>query len=70
MCIRDRGDELELQSYSERLLFAKRRLGLEKSRALAQAASSDAPIGKDVGALESEPADAHPEPQQLQAAFA
>eukprot|EP00969_Alexandrium_andersonii_P243000 10734334-Alexandrium_andersonii.AAC.1 len=38
-------DKLELQSYSEGLLFVKRRLGLETHRALAQAASSDAPIG-------------------------
>eukprot|EP00969_Alexandrium_andersonii_P174757 7727972-Alexandrium_andersonii.AAC.1 len=37
------GYKLELQSYSERLLFVKRRPGLEKHRALALAASSDAP---------------------------
>eukprot|EP00969_Alexandrium_andersonii_P271976 12020144-Alexandrium_andersonii.AAC.1 len=36
----------------------------------AQAASSDAPIGMDVGALEAEPADADPEAQELHAAFA
>eukprot|EP00969_Alexandrium_andersonii_P070882 3129816-Alexandrium_andersonii.AAC.1 len=41
------GDKLEVQSYSERFLFVKRRLGREKHRALAQAASSDAPIGMD-----------------------
>eukprot|EP00969_Alexandrium_andersonii_P007299 318145-Alexandrium_andersonii.AAC.1 len=34
-------DKLELQSYQERLLFTTRRLGLEKHRALAQAASAD-----------------------------
>eukprot|EP00969_Alexandrium_andersonii_P108634 4793068-Alexandrium_andersonii.AAC.1 len=37
------GDKLELQGCTERLLFAKRRLGLEGHRALAQAASSEAP---------------------------
>eukprot|EP00969_Alexandrium_andersonii_P291104 12868693-Alexandrium_andersonii.AAC.1 len=36
-------DKLELQSYQERLLSIKRWLGLEKHRALAQAASADAP---------------------------
>eukprot|EP00969_Alexandrium_andersonii_P276734 12231795-Alexandrium_andersonii.AAC.1 len=41
------GDELELQSYTERLLFVKRRLGLEKHRALAQAASSEAPVSME-----------------------
>eukprot|EP00969_Alexandrium_andersonii_P166870 7374337-Alexandrium_andersonii.AAC.1 len=61
------GDKLELQSYSEQLLFVKRRLGLEKHRALAQAASSDAPIGMDVGALEPGPTDADPEAQELDA---
>eukprot|EP00969_Alexandrium_andersonii_P346872 15335036-Alexandrium_andersonii.AAC.1 len=45
-------DKLELQSYSERLLFIKRRLGLEKHRALARAASADAPVSMEVGALE------------------
>eukprot|EP00969_Alexandrium_andersonii_P276765 12233358-Alexandrium_andersonii.AAC.1 len=49
------GDKLELQSYAERLLFAKPRLGLEKHRALAQAASAEAPVGMEVGALEPEP---------------
>eukprot|EP00969_Alexandrium_andersonii_P116447 5147986-Alexandrium_andersonii.AAC.1 len=38
MCIRDS--------------FIKRRLGLEKHRALAQAASADAPVSMDVGVLE------------------
>eukprot|EP00969_Alexandrium_andersonii_P080368 3542321-Alexandrium_andersonii.AAC.1 len=68
MCIRDRiysldqvlpgdfqralGDKLELQSYAERLFFVKRRLGLEKRRALAQAAFAEAPVGMEVGALE------------------
>eukprot|EP00969_Alexandrium_andersonii_P124660 5510185-Alexandrium_andersonii.AAC.1 len=47
-------DELELQSYTERLLFVECRLGLEKHRALAQAAS-EAPMGMEVGALEPEP---------------
>eukprot|EP00969_Alexandrium_andersonii_P230624 10184590-Alexandrium_andersonii.AAC.1 len=41
------GDKLELQSYSERLLVFKRRLGLEKQRALAQAASSEAPVSME-----------------------
>eukprot|EP00969_Alexandrium_andersonii_P296602 13106437-Alexandrium_andersonii.AAC.1 len=36
-------DKLELQTYQERLLFIQRRLGLEKHRALAQAAPADAP---------------------------
>eukprot|EP00969_Alexandrium_andersonii_P309840 13693392-Alexandrium_andersonii.AAC.1 len=40
MCIRDRGDKLELRAYAGRLLFVKRRSGLEKRRALAQAASA------------------------------
>eukprot|EP00969_Alexandrium_andersonii_P365565 15466526-Alexandrium_andersonii.AAC.1 len=35
-------DKVELQSCAERLLFVTRRLGLEKHRALAQAASSKA----------------------------
>eukprot|EP00969_Alexandrium_andersonii_P100387 4428560-Alexandrium_andersonii.AAC.1 len=37
------GGKLELQTCQERLLFIKRRLGLEKHRALAQAVSADAP---------------------------
>eukprot|EP00969_Alexandrium_andersonii_P240603 10622084-Alexandrium_andersonii.AAC.1 len=48
-------DKLELQTYRERLLFIKRRLGLEKHRAVAQAASADAPVGVEAGALEPEP---------------
>ena len=36
------GDHLELQSYPERLPFVRRRLGLEKQNALAQAVTADA----------------------------
>eukprot|EP00969_Alexandrium_andersonii_P180534 7978871-Alexandrium_andersonii.AAC.1 len=63
-------DKMELQSYNERLLFIKKRLGLEKHRALAQAASADAPVSMEVGALEPEPEQADPDAQELQAAFA
>eukprot|EP00969_Alexandrium_andersonii_P210972 9317644-Alexandrium_andersonii.AAC.1 len=41
------GDKLELQSYDERLPFVKRRLGLDKHRALAQAASAKAPVSME-----------------------
>eukprot|EP00969_Alexandrium_andersonii_P039068 1712888-Alexandrium_andersonii.AAC.1 len=61
---------MELQSYGERLLFIKRRLGLEKHRALAQAASSDAPVSMEVGALEPESEQADADNPELQAAFA
>eukprot|EP00969_Alexandrium_andersonii_P182038 8044435-Alexandrium_andersonii.AAC.1 len=64
MCIRDR------QTYQERLLFIKRCLGLEKHRALAQAASGDAPASMEVGALEPEAEDLDTDSQELQAAFA
>eukprot|EP00975_Prorocentrum_lima_P055303 11598211-Prorocentrum_lima.AAC.1 len=63
-------DKMELQSYNERLLFVKRRLGLEKHRALAQAASSDAPVSMDVGALEPEAEQLDFDNPELQAAFA
>ena len=63
-------DKLELQSYSERLLFVKRRLGLEKHRALAQETNADAPVSMEVGALESEPLPVDPDHSQLEAAFA
>ena len=49
------GDHLEIQSYQERLLFVKRRLGLMKHRALAQATSSslpNLPMSMDVSPLE------------------
>eukprot|EP00969_Alexandrium_andersonii_P019100 834269-Alexandrium_andersonii.AAC.1 len=60
-------DKLELQSYSERLLFVKRRLGLEKHRALAQAASAEALVSMEVGALEPESREQEADEQQLQA---
>eukprot|EP00969_Alexandrium_andersonii_P259135 11457731-Alexandrium_andersonii.AAC.1 len=47
----------------------KRRLGLEKHWALAQAASSEAPVSMEVGALEPEPTEGNVGPRQLQAAF-
>eukprot|EP00969_Alexandrium_andersonii_P338137 14943614-Alexandrium_andersonii.AAC.1 len=51
------GDKPELQSYAKCLLLVERRLGLEKHRALAQAASSEAPVSMGVGALEPEPSE-------------
>eukprot|EP00969_Alexandrium_andersonii_P008416 366872-Alexandrium_andersonii.AAC.1 len=57
------GNELELQSYSEHLLFVKRRFGLEKHRALAQAASAEAPASMEVGALEPESPEPEPDEQ-------
>eukprot|EP00969_Alexandrium_andersonii_P330734 14617804-Alexandrium_andersonii.AAC.1 len=45
------------RALGDKLHFVKRRLGLEKHRTLAQAASSDAPLSVDVGALEPERAD-------------
>eukprot|EP00969_Alexandrium_andersonii_P316161 13967793-Alexandrium_andersonii.AAC.1 len=47
-------DKLELQSHSERCLFIKRRLRLEKRRALAQEASAAAHVSMDVGTLASD----------------
>ena len=44
-------DKPELQSYSQRLAFVKRRLGLAKHRALAQSTGSDAPVSMEVGNL-------------------
>eukprot|EP00969_Alexandrium_andersonii_P125997 5570672-Alexandrium_andersonii.AAC.1 len=41
-------DKLELQSFAERLQFAKRRFGLEKHRALAQEAAAGSPVGMEV----------------------
>eukprot|EP00969_Alexandrium_andersonii_P294625 13023032-Alexandrium_andersonii.AAC.1 len=61
---------MELQNYNERLLFVKRRLGLERHRALAQAASSDAPVSVEVGVLEPESEQPGSHAQELQAAFA
>eukprot|EP00969_Alexandrium_andersonii_P336604 14878932-Alexandrium_andersonii.AAC.1 len=58
------GDKLELQSYAERLLSVKRRLGLEKHRALAQATSAEAPVSMEVGALEPESPEAEADEQQ------
>eukprot|EP00969_Alexandrium_andersonii_P232973 10285960-Alexandrium_andersonii.AAC.1 len=37
-------DKLDLQSFTERLHFVKRRLGLGKRRALAQGAAVGAPV--------------------------
>eukprot|EP00969_Alexandrium_andersonii_P236159 10426140-Alexandrium_andersonii.AAC.1 len=61
---------MELQTYQERLLFVKRRLGLGKHRALAQAASGDAPVSMEVGALEPESDEPDADSQELQAACA
>eukprot|EP00969_Alexandrium_andersonii_P321692 14213638-Alexandrium_andersonii.AAC.1 len=58
------GDQLELLSCAGRLLFVTRRLGLEKHRALAQAASAEAPVSMEVGALEPEPPEGEIDPQQ------
>eukprot|EP00969_Alexandrium_andersonii_P335138 14810994-Alexandrium_andersonii.AAC.1 len=45
------GDKLEPRTFSERLQFAKCRLGLEKHRALAQEAAVGASVSVEVGAL-------------------
>ena len=45
-------DKPEHQSITSRLAFVKRRLGMEKHRALAQLTSSQAPVSMDVGNLD------------------
>eukprot|EP00969_Alexandrium_andersonii_P329675 14568279-Alexandrium_andersonii.AAC.1 len=45
-------------------------MGLEKHRALAQAASAEAPVGMEVGALEPESPEVEADEPQLQVAFA
>ena len=44
-------DHLDLQTYAQRINFVKRRLGLEKHRALAQLTGSDAPVAMEIGNL-------------------
>ena len=66
-------DHMEVQSYRERLQFVKRRLGLEKQKALAQAAASGGPVDMEVGNLGVGPSNApgqgddDPELQELMA---
>ena len=45
-------DKPELQTFASRLAFVKRRLGMEKHRALAQLTHSQAPVSMDVGNLD------------------
>eukprot|EP00969_Alexandrium_andersonii_P160541 7093683-Alexandrium_andersonii.AAC.1 len=57
--------------FADRLQFAKRGLGLEKHRALAQEAASDALVSMGAGTLTPEAAsEENPNLQQLDAAFA
>ena len=62
---------IDTQSYTGRLLFTKRRLGLEKQKALAPAAVAGGPVAMDLGHIGlGEPGSTEDDDTQLEAALA